>query len=742
MAMSATIDRLKLSVDGMHCAGCAVSAQARLSKVRGVERATVDFASGIASIDGGGIVVSEILDAVRSAGFEPVLHGSPSIASDPLAALIAQQAHTEFRQITTQRQWFWRMLIAGVIWIALETLHWTMHHSQPQGWTGWTLFIGAGVALIVAGGGFFASAWRAARHGTTNMDTLVVLGVCAAFVMSAWIFLAQQFWHSMMELPLYFAESTALLAIISCGHWLEARGTSGANSAVKELLRLQPETVERVRATGEIESVALAAIQVGDRIRIRPGGRIAVDGLVLEGQSSIDESSLTGEPMPVVRRAGDSVSSGTIAIDGALVVRTLACGGASALGRIAQLVCDAQLTQAPIARHADRICRIFVPVVILIAVATFVAWLFMASVAVATVTAVTVLVISCPCALGIATPLAVMVATGEASRRGILIRSAGVFEAVAAVKTVVFDKTGTVTSGHPKVQSISVMDQRWTQDEVLALAAGAEAQSEHPLAKAIVSEARVRGLEIPSARDFKADPGVGVHAIVDGKSIGVLRDESASARIEIDGVVAARLVVVDAVRSESRSAVQALRDLGCQVMMLTGDRTSAALQIADAVGLQPSEVLADQTPRSKVDAINQRGASTVMMVGDGINDAGALTAAGVGVAMGGGTALAAASADAILMRDDPRAVAELIGVARAALAVIRQNLGLAFVYNIAAIPLAAFGVLGSNGPIIAAIAMGLSDISVVGNTLRLRAKLARQRRSATSGSPLSVTVHT
>ena len=729
------VDQLSLSVGGMVCAGCAASAQSKLSQVAGVENATVDFASGVASVEGREIKVSSIVDAVQRAGFDATLHAPKSAAHDPLTALVELQAANERNQIIRESQWFRRMLVAGSIWIVLETLHWTVAHDHSMTWVSWTMFFGTSFALVFAGGGFFSSAWRAARHGTTNMDTLVVIGVSASFALSTWIFFAQQFMHTMLDSSLYFAEATALLGIISGGHWLESRGTSRANSAVKELLQLQPESAERLDKNGVLEIIPAASIQIGDRINVRPGGRISVDGKVLEGRASVDESSLTGEPLPILRQVGDSVSSGTIALDGRLVVRVVACGSASALGRIAQLVYEAQITQAPIQRYADRVCRIFVPAVLVIALATFFVWWSMATLNVAVITAVTVLVISCPCALGIATPLAVMVGTGEASRRGILVRRATALQTSAQVRTVIFDKTGTITTGRPTLDQVEVIDNRWSQDQLLSWAAAAEMQSEHPLARAVVIEAQARKINIPSAEDFIAEPGVGVRAAVEGKVIAVVRDEIASARIEVDGTIAARLTLTDRARPESAAAIAALRSMGCAVGMLTGDRKASALVVASAAGLRSDEVMADQTPESKSAAIAARGASTVMMIGDGINDAGALSAAGIGVAMGSGTALAAASADAILLRDDPRGVAELIGVARETIGVVRQNLFLAFIYNAAAIPLAALGFLGANGPIIAAVAMGLSDISVVANTLRLRAKLSGQRKRLASGTP-------
>lgn len=730
-----TLDRMTMTVGGMHCAGCSSSAQARILKVVGVESATVDFASGRAVVLGRQFDASTVLEAVRSGGFEPAMSGSPTERVDPLAALIELQRTADQAQLARAREWFRRMSIAGAIWIVLEPLHWMTAHLHQNSWGPLMLFFGATVALIFAGGGFYSSAWRAARHGTSNMDTLVALGVTAAYLMSVGVFVAQQFADTMQSTPLYFAEATALLAIISAGHWLEARATRVASLSIRDLLELQPEFAERMNTLGGFESVALAHICLGDKIQVRPGGLIPVDGRVIEGCSSVDESSLSGEVMPVMRRVGDLVSSGTHSLDGRLVIETGASGGASALGRIAQLVYDARMTQAPIQRYADRICQFFVPAVLLVSLATFVGWWIVGDLATAVVTAVTVLVISCPCALGIATPLAVMVGAGEASRRGILVRNATALQKISQARTVVFDKTGTITMGKPTLASIEVVDGRSSEDQLIALAAAAESASEHPIAHAILQVASDRRLLIAPCEDFLAEPGVGVSATVDGRYIAVVRDERATARIEVDHVVAARITLVDRVRPESAQAIATLHGMGYKVAMLTGDRYQAAIDVAKEIGLNESEVVADATPESKVSAIERFGGETVLMVGDGINDAGAIARAGVGIAMGSATALTTSSADVVLMRNDPRGIGELIAISRMTFRVVKQNLGLAFVYNALAIPLAALGMLGSNGPMIAAAAMGLSDLCVVGNSLRLRAKLARERARRASGTP-------
>ena len=737
----------RLSISGMHCAGCAASARAKLAAVPGVGSAAVDFASGIAVITASDALPLDeraVRAAIRAAGFEP---GDESEAQglngrlDAITALIALQTDSRERQRARLRGWSQSTAVAGSIWIVLEILHWTVAHSSHashashargwSGWSGWIMFAGASIALVVAGRGFYASAWRAARRRTTNMDTLVVVGVTAAYALSVWNFFA----GGVDGAPTYFAEACALLAIISLGHWIESRAARRANSAIEELLQLQPEFAERVGESATLTRVAVSELAVGDCVQVRPGARIPVDGIVVTGHASIDESSLTGEPLAVARTSGERVSAGTIALDGAIVVRATAVGSDSALGRIAQMVWSAQISEAPIARMADRVCVVFVPAVLLIALATFFAWWWMASLAIATVTAVTVLVISCPCALGIATPLALVVGTGEASRRGILVRNAAILQSVAAIRTVAFDKTGTITRGRPVLERIELVETSMSESRALALAAAAEVQSEHPLGRAIVAAAHAAKLALPVATNFRAQAGRGVQVECEGTLIAVVRDDAASARLEVDGVLLARFFIADEVRPQSREAVSQLRALGCGVALVTGDRLVAAQKIAHEVSMVESEVFAEQTPESKVAVITALRRDSLMMVGDGINDAAALACASVGVAMGSATALAVESADVILLRDDPQDVARLIGVARETFAVVRQNLFLAFAYNVLAIPAAACGLLGTQGPLIAAIAMGLSDLSVVGNTLWLRRRLRRGRTCASSGTP-------
>ncbi len=733
------VNRLTLSVTGMHCAGCAASARRALTMVPGVLEASVDFASTVAVVEGNSFESAAVEAAIRSAGFEPVQSSRASAASgeaDPLTQLVEMQESARRALGERERRWRKGAVVGGALWIVLESLHWSAGHSHRAAWLEWSMFAGATIALIVAGGAFYSSAWRALRHRTSNMDTLVALGVSAAYALSVW-----NLWsppgsaEGHAATPLYFAEATALLAIVSLGHFIEVRGSARAATAVEDLLKLQPSEVEVVGAGGASESLPLDRVAPGMVIRVRPGGIIGVDGKVIAGQASVDERSLTGEPLPQMRAVGDRVSGGTVALDGELKIEVLASGANSALGRIATMVHEALLSQPPIQRIADRVCAYFVPTVLAIAAATLLLWLRVSGLNDAVVNAVTVLVISCPCALGIATPLAMAVGLSEASRSGIHLRRARALEAASRVTRVVFDKTGTLTLGAPTLDRVDPVGGQFTRAQVLRLAAAVEGPSEHPIGRAVVDAAKREGIALPPVEEFRATAGVGVEGRVDGRHVRVVRDAYASARVEVDGAVIAFITVTDELRPESRDAVAALHARGLTVGILTGDRRDPAHAIARALGISASEVLADETPESKARTIDRLGGTNCLMVGDGINDAASLARAGVGIAMGSGTALAAASADAVLLRDDPRAVADLVDIARATLRCVRQNLFLAFVYNAAAIPLAALGLLGQHGPLVAAIAMGASDLCVVGNALRLKWSLRRRPGARSSGTP-------
>ena len=454
----------------------------------------------------------------------------------------------------------------------------------------------------------------------------------------------------------------------------------------------------------------------------------------MEGDSEIDESLITGESEPVRRGPGDPVVSGSLNTVGRLVIEATNTGADSTIARIADLVSNTLGSRAPIQRIADTVSAIFVPAVLGVALLTIVGWSILAGVEgdwthfqTGVIAAVTVLIISCPCALGLATPMAVMVGTGESGRRGILIKSAASLEAAATIQQVIFDKTGTLTQGRPVVTNV-IAEDGYTEDEVLRIAGGAEAPSEHPVATAVVTEAARRGLTLPTADDFRAVPGQGVTATIEGRAVEVMRDDRAACVVRVDGVELGRIDVRDTPLPDAQQTVTDLEAMGITVTMLSGDRKEAAEAIAAEIGLDAANVLAGHTPESKAQYVLDQTVPTIM-VGDGLNDAAALAAATVGIAVGSGTNVAIDAADVVIPAHRPSAVPLLVNIARRTLGTIKQNLFLAFVYNTAVIPVAAFGLLGSWGPLIAAGAMAVSDISVIGNTIRMGRSLRRRLES-------------
>jgi Cu+-exporting ATPase len=709
-AFSAASQELRFRVGGMHCAGCVAAVEEALA-VPGATAATVSLTDGTATVLGSGLDAEKIAGAIRSRGYE----------AEPIAATRSvSEARTELeiRQASSERAWRARAILGVGLWLPLEIAHWTLHH-HGYAWMPWTMAAGSTLIIAVAGVGFYRSAWRAAMARTTNMDTLIALGATTAYVYSLVVLLAR------LDAPSYFAEAAGLLGIVSAGHWLEARATARAGSAVRDLLHLQPDMTERIDAVGVVESVPSAEIAVGDRLLVRPGARVAVDGVVIEGASDVDESIVTGEPIPVSKRPGDRVVAGSMNATGRLVVEATVNGRETTVARIADLVWHAQASKAPIQRLADRICAVFVPAVIAIATATFFGWwLLGGDLSKAVISAVTVLVISCPCALGLATPMAVMVGAGAASRRGILVKSAATLEQAGQATRVIFDKTGTLTHGEPAVLDVEPLGRAMPAGDVLRLAAAVEAPSEHPVARAIVRAANAAAANIPEVLDFQAVPGRGVRGIVEGRRVEVMRDESATCQVVVDAVRIGLITVSDRIRPDAADAVKRLRADGLDVFMLSGDKAGVAQRVARMVGLLPANVIADATPESKQAFVESRAAGSIM-VGDGINDAAALAAADVGVALASGTSIAIEAADVVIPGDRVTAVSDLVILSRDTLRTIRQNLFFAFLYNVLAIPAAAAGLLGTFGPLIAALAMGLSDVTVVGNALRLKRRLSK-----------------
>jgi Cu+-exporting ATPase len=619
-------------------------------------------------------------------------------------------------------------------------------------------------AIMVYGGGqFFRDAWSALKRGSADMNTLVAVGTGAAFLYSVAATLAPRFFtvtaeHAMHAAahvaPVYFEAAAVIIVLVLLGRWLEGRATREAGNALRALARLQAKTARVIRDGREVD-VPIGDVVAGDTIVTRPGERIAVDGVVESGTSAVDESLLTGESLPVEKQPGANVFGGTMNTTGALKYRATKVGRETAIARIVELVRQAQSSKAPIARLADVVSGIFVPIVMVVAIATFAAWYLWGPEATrlnfAVLTFVSVLIVACPCALGLATPTAIMVGTGRGAELGILIKGGASLEQAARVDSIIFDKTGTLTKGQPALFDIAAIGDL-PENEVLRLAATAERGSEHPLATAIVAGAESRGISLGEASTFAAEAGFGVRATVDGRSVVVgnrrLLEQStsdlsaattsaattAAERIAaagktpifvlVDGKPQGVLGVADEVKPQARDAIALAHSLGIETTMLTGDNRQVAEAIAREVGID--RVLADVLPGDKAAEVSrlQQSGKRVAMVGDGVNDAPALAQADVGIAVGRGADVAVAAADVTLVGDDIRLAVEAIALARATLRTIKQNLFLSFVYNVASVPIAAGALFPLTGwlldPIIASAAMSLSSVCVVTNSLRLR----------------------
>jgi len=731
-----------LAISGMTCAACSARVEKVLNKRPGVVRARVNLATERARVDvsdggdGTQATLEDLIQAVRKAGYDAAPPASDRPGADSLDTGWIADARGRLD-----------LIVAVVCTLPLMAEMIAMWVGLPLHLPGWLALALATPVQVFSGARFYKGAWASLRAGAGNMDVLVVLGTTAAYLFSLWRVAAGQ-----ADAGLYFEGAAVVITLVLVGKTLEDRAKASAAGAIRALMRLRPQTARIKQPDGRTEEVPLAEVAVGTVVLIRPGERVPVDGTVLDGTSQLDESLVTGESLPVTRGSGDAVIGGSVNGDGLLRVRADSAGGEGLLARVIRLVEDAQASKAPVQRLVDRVAAVFVPAMVAVAAITFAShWLFGAGGEAAFVAAVSVLVIACPCALGLATPTAIMVGTGLAARRGVLIRDAAALERARDLDTVVFDKTGTLTEGHPGLADIAVLDDAGLDsDGLLGLAAAAQQGSEHVLARAILEAADARGLALATLEAFQALPGRGVRATVGGRTVLVgshrlmaeadLMSPQAEARAETlaqggrtviwvaeeGGALLGLLALADPVKSEARAAVAALRARGLGVMLLTGDSRAAAASVAAQLGLPEEAVRAEVLPADKAAVIEGLKAEgrTVAMVGDGINDAPALAAADVGVAMGSGTDVAMEAAGLTLMRGDPRLVATAIGLAAATRARIRLNLGWAFIYNIAAVPVAALGLLS---PAIAGAAMAFSSVSVVASSLALRWSTAARR---------------
>ncbi|HEX8325300.1 MAG TPA: heavy metal translocating P-type ATPase [Tepidisphaeraceae bacterium] len=740
------------NVSGMNCASCVAHVSKAIGGVPGVREVAVNLALGRAAVTYDAAVEP---DAIAAAATDAGYPTQPAAGQSAHAHHDSQSAHA--------KDWLRRGVLGVVLWLPVELLHWTVHRHDAGHvtWVDWLSLATSTLAVVLIGGAFYASAFAAARRRTSNMDTLISLGATVAYGYSLLALLG----HLLQGWPLpalYFNEATALLALISIGHWLEARARSSAGSAIRDLMNLAPATAWRVpapsaspakrslnvlnstpAAVAAPEEVAVASVAVGDHVLVRPGDRVPVDGVVASGVSTVDESMLTGESLPVRRGPGDAVTGGTFNHDGALTVRVTRVGSETALAQIVKLVENAQNSRPPVQKLADQIAAIFVPCVLGVAALTAIGWYLHGRLSghvggelwgPLAQAVCGVLIVACPCALGLAVPAALMVGTGRGSRMGILFRDITALQSAERIDTVVLDKTGTLTLGRPTVTHV-VPAEGVSRSDLLRVVASAERGSSHPLAKAVVDLAVAEEVFVPDATSFRNEPGSGVHATVDGETVVVgSRAFLTAAGIDSgagdgaatgvwvgrsrDRVLLGRIELADEVKADSRAAVAALHAMGLRTVLLTGDHAAAAQAVATTVGID--DVRSGVKPDGKADAVRGlRAGGRVAMVGDGVNDAPALATADLGIAIGTGSDIAKETGGIVLVSGSLSGVPTAIALSRATMRVIRQNLFFAFVYNVIAIPLAAFGYLS---PIICAAAMALSDVTVIGNALLLRRK--------------------
>jgi Cu+-exporting ATPase len=719
-----SLETFDLPITGMTCASCAGRVERALRKVPGVKNATVNLANERAHVE----VLEQIDPATLIAAVDKAGYGA-SLEQDPSV----QEADQRKRHDSER----WHLILAIVLALPLVLpmllqplgVHWML--------PAWLQFLLATPVQFFLGARFYVAAWKAVRAGAGNMDLLVALGTSAGYGLSIyqWLIAAPG------TMPhLYFEASAVVIALVLLGKYLESSAKRQTASAIRALEALRPERAIQV-INGQEHDVAISALKIGDRVLVKPGERFPVDGEVIEGQSHADEALISGESLPIPKQPGDKVTGGAINGEGRLLVSTQALGAETVLARIIRLVEDAQSAKAPIQKLVDKVSQVFVPVVLLIAVVTLVGWLLAgASLEAALINAVAVLVIACPCALGLATPTAIMAGTGVAARYGILIKDAEALERAHEVTAVVFDKTGTLTSGTPRIAHMTAVDD--DEDTLLQLAGALQRGSEHPLAKAVLDVCSERGLEPEDVSNSRSLAGRGIAGTLHGREMALgnkrLLEESdlnmgaladTAQQWEAEGRTLSWLIELqpqrkvlglfafgDTLKPGAAQAIQQLTRRNISSHLLTGDNRGSAKVVADALGIV--DVHAEVLPADKAATVVElKKTGVVAMVGDGINDAPALAAADIGIAMGGGTDVAMHASGITLMRGDPRLIPAALDISRKTYAKIRQNLFWAFVYNLIGIPLAAFGLLN---PVLAGAAMALSSVSVVSNALLLK----------------------
>jgi len=739
--VAAKEDSISFPVTGMTCAACQARVQRALASEPGVIDAYVNLVTNSAAVryDPAAVSPPRLIEAVRATGYE----AAPPAADETSAVTMSRRQDAEERDA---RELAIKATVSVLVGIVAMGISMTLMGNALANYS----LLGLTATILAwAGRDIYRRAWKAVRHGSADMNTLVALGTGSAFVYSVIATIAPSlFARNGIAPDVYYEAVIFIIGLVLAGRAIEARARRKTSEALRRLVTLLPPSA-RVEESGKFVEKPLAEVRSGEVVVVRPGERIPVDGILVDGSSDVDESMLTGEPLPVAKTTGDPVVGGTLNTTGAFRYRATSVGAESVLARIVALMEDAQSSRAPIQRLADKVSAVFVPIVLVIAIVTFFAWYFIAGPTAlphAIAAAVSVLIIACPCAMGLAVPTAVMVATGRGAEMGLLIKGGEVLQRAGDVDTVVLDKTGTVTEGTPTVARVIAMG-ALTEAEILAYAAALERHSEHPVAAAIVRAAVGRDLSLSPATEFRSRTGSGVTGKVKGHDVAVgnaalmrergvavedprHRDGSSTLEasselyVAVDGLVVGVIVVSDSLRPTSREAVQRLLEMEVDVVLLTGDRLRTAEAIATEIGV--GRVVAEVLPQDKVAEIRRLQAlgRVVAMVGDGINDAPALAQSDVGISMPKGTDIAIEASDIALMRSDLRGVPGAISLSRQTMATMKQNLFWAFVYNVIGIPIAAGVLYPFTGlmlsPIIASAAMALSSVSVVTNSLRLR----------------------